>query len=119
MGNSNSNEDFNNIGNAFQDLGNKINNDVIQPAGNTANDKIIQPAGWSLSANVNKYGAAGSNTQNYQEMGVVIGATHGGMGVAGTLTLNEAAPIIVAITLNSATTASDSSLWQLEINATN
>ena len=76
-------------------------------------------AGWSLSVNVNKYGAAGSNTQNYQEMGVVIGATHGGMGVAGTLTLNEAAPITIAITLNSATTASDSSLWQVEANATN
>ena len=75
--------------------------------------------GWALTANVNKYGAAGSNTQNYQEMGVIIGATHGGMGIAGTLTLNEAAPIIVAITLNSATTASDSSLWQVEANATN
>ena len=75
--------------------------------------------GWALTANVNKYGAAGSNTQNYQEMSVIIGATHGGMGIAGTLTLNEAAPIIVAITLNSATTASDSSLWQVEANATN
>ena len=29
MGNSNSNEDFNNIGNAFQDLGNKINDTII------------------------------------------------------------------------------------------
>ena len=75
--------------------------------------------GWSLATNLSKYGATGSNTQIYQEMGVIIGSSHGGMGIATTLTLAENAPIICAVTLNSATTASDSSLWQFEINATN
>jgi hypothetical protein len=75
--------------------------------------------GWSLVANVSKYGAIGSNTQMYQEMGVIIGSTHGGMGAAATLTATESSPILIAVTINSATTASDATLWQFEINATN
>lgn len=75
--------------------------------------------GWSLTANVAKYGATGSNTQMYQNMGVVIGGSHSGMGIAAALTLTESASIIIAVTINAATTATDASLWQFEINATN
>ena len=88
---------------------------TVATTGVTAGNNV----GWALTANVNKYGAANSNTQNYQTTGIIIGATHGGIGVAGTLTLTENAPIIIAVTLNNATTATDSSLWQFIATASN
>ena len=75
--------------------------------------------GWSLSANVFKVGAANSNTQYAQEMGVIIGTNHGGMGVAVYPTATENAPILIAITGNAATATADILLNFVEVNAMN
>ena len=75
--------------------------------------------GWSLTGNLSKYGAAGSNTQNYQEMSNIVGTVHGGMGMAATTTFAENASIICAVTINCATTNTDASLWQFEVNVAN
>ena len=72
--------------------------------------------GWALSSNVN---ATGANTQSYQETSTIVGTTHGGMGVSAALALTASSPIICAVTINCATTATDASLWAFEINATN
>lgn len=75
--------------------------------------------GWNLSAQVFKYGAAGSNTQYGQCTGIIIGATHGGMGVPLALTATENAPTLVAVTANATTTANDISLASMQVNAMN
>jgi hypothetical protein len=76
-------------------------------------------AGWSLGASIFKYGAAGSNTQQ----GIHAAAQSGGAVAAlitpAALTLNEGAPILIAVTGNAATTATDIALNLLEVNATN
>jgi hypothetical protein len=66
--------------------------------------------GFQLNAQITKIGILGANTQVGFETAVIIGATHGGMGVPQALTLTETSPILVAFTLNSATTASDTTL---------
>jgi hypothetical protein len=75
--------------------------------------------GWNLSAQVFKYGAAGSNTQYGQCTGIIIGTTHGGMGAPLALTANESAPILVAVTANATTAATDITLSSLQCNAMN
>lgn len=75
--------------------------------------------GWQLCSNLFKYGAPGSNTQLAQEIATVVGATHGGMGLPQLLTLPENAAILIAVTGNAATTATDISLAFAEINAMN
>lgn len=75
--------------------------------------------GWFLSAQIFKYGAANSNTQMYQMTGAIVAGTHSGVGVAGTIAAVENAAILIAVTLNVTTTASDCTLWWWEILATN
>lgn len=75
--------------------------------------------GWNLSAQVFKYGAAGSNTQYGQCTGIIIGTTHGGMGVPLALTAVEGTPILVAVTANAATAATDIALSNFAVNACN
>ena len=75
--------------------------------------------GWNLQAQVFKYGAAGSNTQYGQETGIIIGSTHGGMGVPLALTAVESGPILVAVTANATTTATDITLSSFQCNAMN
>ena len=76
-------------------------------------------AGWNLSAQVFKYGAAGSNTQYGQCTGIIIGTTHGGMGVPLALTAVESGPILVAVTANATTAATDITLSNFSANAMN
>ena len=45
---------FNDIGRGFQDFGNIINNEVIQPAEITINKEIIKPAGNAFNPNTLK-----------------------------------------------------------------
>jgi hypothetical protein len=75
--------------------------------------------GWLLQATVGKYGAAGSNTQIGQETATIINTTHGGMGVPTALTATESGAILIAVTGNAATTATDIALTMFEVNACN
>ncbi len=87
--------------------------------GDTGSYSTAGAVGWSLQAQVFKYGAAGSNTQYGQETGVIIGATHGGMGAPVLLTAIENAAILVAVTANATTAATDITLSSLQVNAMN
>lgn len=75
--------------------------------------------GWNLSANIFKYGAANSNTQLAQATGIIAGSTHGGINAPILTTATENAPILIAVTGNAVTTASDIVLNFVEINAMN
>jgi hypothetical protein len=75
--------------------------------------------GWELQAIVSKYGLPGSNTQIYQEQGTVVGTTHGGCGLPGTLTATENGAILIAVTGNATTTATDILLNFFATNALN
>jgi len=75
--------------------------------------------GWSLEANVFKYGAAGSNTQLALHMGAQIGAVVGSLLVPTALTSPENAAIIIAVTGNAVTTATDITQNFFEVNAMN
>jgi hypothetical protein len=77
------------------------------------------PLGWQLTAQVFKYGATGSNTQVGQNTGIIVANTHSGMGVPILFTANESAPIIMALTLNTNTAATDLSANFFEVNALN
>jgi hypothetical protein len=76
-------------------------------------------AGWSIGASIFKYGAGGSNTQqgihNASQSGNAVGALLSPV----SLTLVENAPILVAVTGNATTTATDIALNLFEVNATN
>jgi hypothetical protein len=76
-------------------------------------------AGWSLEANVFKYGASGSNTQLALHMSAQIGAVVGSLLVPTALTSTESGSIIIAVTANAATTATDIIYNFFEINAMN
>jgi hypothetical protein len=76
-------------------------------------------AGFSLQASVFKYGAAGSNTQQGIHNGTQSGSAVAALITPSALTLVESAPILVAVTGNAATTATDIALNLLEVNATN
>ena len=76
-------------------------------------------AGWQLQASVFKYGTPGSNTQAGIHNQAQMGSTVGALLSPSALTLSENAPIIVAVTGNATTAASDIALNLMEINATN
>jgi len=76
-------------------------------------------AGWALETNVLKYGAAGSNTQLAAVVNCQIGAAASSLIVPVALTAPENAPIIIAITANAATAATDIIYNILLINGAN
>jgi hypothetical protein len=76
-------------------------------------------AGWQISAQVFKYGAQGSNTQIALHQGAVIGSTNGSLVVPSLLTSVESGSVLVAITGNAVTTASDIGLNFAELFVTN
>ena len=76
-------------------------------------------AGWSLEANIFKYGASGSNTQLALHMSAQIGATVGSLLVPSALTATESGSIIMAVTANATTAATDIIYNFFEINAMN
>ena len=76
-------------------------------------------AGFQIMAQVFKYGAKGSNTQIALHQGAVIGATNGALTSPAALTSTESGTILVAITGNAVTTATDIALNFAELFATN
>jgi hypothetical protein len=76
--------------------------------------------GWQLTANVFKYGAAGSNTQ-YAQGSAILGGVHGGIGMPIFATATEAGAIVIAVTGSSYTTgaANDVVATLFEVNAMN
>jgi len=76
-------------------------------------------AGWSVEANVFKYGASGSNTQIALHMSAQIGAVVGSLLVPSALTSTESGTILVAVTANAATAATDIIYNFFEVNAMN
>lgn len=98
---------------------------TVGAGGTTVADSGAQTGsgvGWFLSANVFKLGAAGSNTQFGQSAGGWVGGTHLGGG-AGSLptypTAVESGAILIAVTGNATTTATDIVLNFVEVNAMN
>lgn len=80
--------------------------------------------GWNISGNIFKYGVANSNTQLCMPTGIIIGASHSGIGagaagVPAASTATENAAILIAITGNAGTTAADILLNFAEFNAMN
>lgn len=90
---------------------------LLGDTGSTTNSGAA--AGWSIQSQVYKYGALGSNTQIGQEIGVVIGSTHGGMGLASALTTNESLAILVAVTGNATTSVGDIGLYNINVEGFN
>ena len=90
---------------------------LLGDTGSTTNGGAA--CGWSITSEVYKYGVAGSNTQIGQELGVIIGSTHGGMGIASALTTNESLGILVAVTGNATTSVGDISLYNVNYEAFN
>jgi hypothetical protein len=76
-------------------------------------------AGWKLGATIEKYGAAGSNTQN----GIHTGAQNGSAGAAlltpAALTLNEGLTTNIVVTGNATTAATDITLNMFVVKANN
>jgi hypothetical protein len=65
---------------------------------------------WLIEAQVIKYGANGSNTQIAVALNVLIGGASYGAGAGSaiqTITAKESAPILIALTGNASTTATD------------
>jgi hypothetical protein len=75
--------------------------------------------GWCLAAAVYKYGANGSNTQIGYHQQSQTGATIGALLAPSPIAANESAPILVAITGNATTTATDILLQSLSVGASN
>jgi hypothetical protein len=75
--------------------------------------------GWSLQANVFKYGAAGSNTQIGLHQQAQIGNAVANLLKPSLITAVENAPILIAVTGNATTAASDIVFNFLEVNAMN
>ena len=76
-------------------------------------------AGWSVEANVYKYGAVGSNTQMAFHVSAQVGLTVGTLLAPSLVTATESAGIIIAVTGNATTTATDITYNFLELNAMN
>lgn len=76
-------------------------------------------AGWSIGAQVFKYGSGGSNTQIALHQPSQIGGTTSTLLVPSALTLAENAAILLAITGNAGTTATDIGYNFGELFATN
>lgn len=90
---------------------------LLGDTGSTTNAGV--PAGWIIQSQVYKYGVAGSNTQIGQETGVIVGAIHGGCGLASALTTNESLPILIAVTGNATSSVGDIALYNINIEAFN
>ena len=76
-------------------------------------------SGFSLQASIFKYGAAGSNTQQGIHNAAQSGSTMGALITPSALTLAEKAPILIAVTGNATTTATDIALNTLIVKAAN
>lgn len=76
-------------------------------------------AGWEISANVFKYGAAGSNTQLAIHSQAQVGNAVSALTIPALLTMTENAAINIAIICTAATGAGDVVFNWLEINAMN
>jgi hypothetical protein len=75
--------------------------------------------GWLLQADVYKFGAANSNTQEAQQLSSISGTVQAGVTAPVFPTATENAAILVAVTGNAATALSDINLNLFTINATN
>lgn len=75
--------------------------------------------GWQLQAVMFKYGAAGSNTQLGINQGTIVGTSHQGVTAPQAITATESGAILVAITANATTAATDIIYNFLEVNAMN
>lgn len=75
--------------------------------------------GWCLEANVFKYGSAGSNTQLGIHQSAQTGGTVSPLLAPSVITAVESGPILIAVTANATTTATDILFNFLEINAMN
>jgi hypothetical protein len=75
--------------------------------------------GWNIQANIFKYGAAGSNTQNAIHESGQIGSFFTALTAPSQTTFPENAPIVIAITGNATTTATDVVLSFAQIFAMN
>ena len=75
--------------------------------------------GWQVSGNLFKYGVAGSNTQIGIHSQAQIGAVTAAILVPSLVTATESGAILIAVTGNAATTATDIVFNFLEVNAMN
>lgn len=75
--------------------------------------------GWVLQSQMYKYGAAGSNTQIVQFLDGSVGTANLGVGLASSITANEAAAILLAVTGNATTSVGDISLYNMNIEGFN
>jgi hypothetical protein len=75
--------------------------------------------GWCLSAEITKYGAKGSNTQQAIHTAAQAGSVVGALQAPSGLTLNEAQQITVAVTCNAATTLTDVAFNNLQVAGMN
>lgn len=75
--------------------------------------------GWQLSAAVTKYGAAGSNTQLGVNLQNQSGAAADVLLAPAAITAVESGAILIAVTANAATTATDVLLSMLQIRFAN
>jgi hypothetical protein len=98
---------------------------TVGSGGTTVADSGAQTGsnvGWLIGANIFKLGAAGANTQYGQCSGVIEGCSHIGVGTGGLPqfpTAAENAAILLAITGNATTTATDIVMNFFEVNAMN
>jgi hypothetical protein len=76
-------------------------------------------SGFQVSATIGKYGAAGSNTQIGVHNGAQVGAAVSALVAPTPLTLLENSPILIAVTGNAGTTATDIALNAFEVNVCN
>jgi hypothetical protein len=76
--------------------------------------------GWQLTANVFKFGGAGSDTQ-YGQGTAILGAIHGGIGLPVIPTATEVGAIVIAVTGSSYTAgvANDLIATWFEVSAMN
>lgn len=75
--------------------------------------------GWCLCASVFKYGAAGSNTQIAVHQQAQVGAAVAALAAPSLVTATESGSVLVAVTGNASTAASDIIFNLLEANWTN
>lgn len=74
---------------------------------------------WQLSGNAFKRGAAGSNTQTVTSNGAIAGGSHLGLSPSVDTVAVENAPILIAVTINNTTTATDAGIAFFDVNAMN
>lgn len=83
---------------------------VVGSGGTTACDSgsvTTNGGGWVLNADVFKYGASGSNTQICLNTGAIAGSSHLGTSAPALATATESGAILVAVTGNATTAATD------------